>query len=100
MTRSLNRKVEIRFDVNSLSKIDSAAKAYGVSRAEFIRNAALTGRGAGDTPDASRSACKPLLTPGEYISLVQHVYRVLGGAVGRSTAELCVAATVHKLYSG
>jgi hypothetical protein len=99
MPRLFNRKVEIRFDDNSLSEIDSAAKAHGISRAEFIRNAALTGHGTGNAPEAPRSASRPLLTPGEYISLVQHVYRALGGAVGRTTAELCVAATVQKLYT-
>lgn len=94
MPRLFNRKVEIRFDDESLEKIDTAAKAYGLSRAEFIRSAALARQ------DAPSSVSKAPLTPDQYLSLVQHVYRLLGGAVGRSTAEICVAATVRKLYNG
>jgi hypothetical protein len=100
MPRTFNRKVEIRFDDESISKIDNAAKAYGLSRAEFIRNAALAGNDADTSPEAAGSPSKAPLTPDQYLSLVQHVYRVLGGAVGRSTAEVCVAATLRKLYNG
>ncbi len=100
MSRFFNRKVEIRFDDESLSKIDDAANAYGLSRAEFIRTAALTGHAANTSPEASSSPSKAPLTPDQYLSLVQHVYRTLGGAVGRSTTEVCVAATLRRLYNG
>lgn len=100
MSRFFNRKVEIRFDDESISKIDNAAKAYGLSRAEFIRSAALAGHNADGSPEVASSPGKAPLTPDQYLSLVQHVYRVLGGAVGRSTAEVCVATTLRKLYNG
>ena len=99
MPRLLNRKVEIRFEQESLDKIDDAAKACGLSRAEFIRNAAM-----GDSdciaPDVPRSVSKPRLTPDGYLTLVQGVYRALGGSISRSTAEQCVALTVRALYNG
>ena len=100
MPRLFNRKVEIRFDDESLCKIDDAAKAYGLSRAEFIRTVALTGCATRAAPEAPSSPSKVPLTPDQYLSLVQHVYRALGGAVGRSTTEVCVAATLRKLYKG
>ena len=100
MPRHFNRKIEIRFDDESIEKIDNAAKAYGMSRAEFIRSNALARCSTSASPEASSSPGKTLLTPDGYLSLVQHVYRLLGGAINRSTAEVCVAATLRELYNG
>jgi hypothetical protein len=100
MPRHFTRKIEIRFDDESVDKIDNAAKAYGMSRAEFIRSTALASCSASTSPEASSSPGKTLLTPDGYLSLVQHVYRLLGGAINRSTAEVCVAATLRELYNG
>ena len=41
MPRHFNKKVEIRFDDSSLQQIDSTANRLGLSRAEFIRCAAI-----------------------------------------------------------
>jgi hypothetical protein len=99
MPRFFNRKVEIRFDDESVEKIDNAAKAYGMSRAEFIRATALASCNSNTAPEASSSPGKTLLTPDGYLSLVQHVYRLVGGSINRSTAEVCVAATLRELYN-
>ena len=99
MPRYFTRKIEIRFDDQSIEKIDNAAKAYGMSRAEFIRSTLLASSSSLTSPKASSSPGKTLLTPDGYLSLVQHVYRLLGGAINRSTAEVCVAATLQEVYN-
>jgi hypothetical protein len=67
MPRHFTRKIEIRFDDESVDKIDNAAKAYGMSRAEFIRSTALASCSASTSPEASSSPGKTLLTPDGYL---------------------------------
>lgn len=98
MPRLFNRKVEIRFNDNSLNRIDQAAAGLGLSRTEFIRQAALGTVDYRTPSEASSSVSKPPLTVAQYLTLVQHVHRVMGGAIGRSAAEACVAATLQKLF--
>lgn len=99
MPRFYNRKIEIRFDDSSLIKIDNAAKACGLSRAEYIRSSALANYNANISLEAPSRSTKTILTPDKYLLLVQHVYRLLGGSISRSMAEVCVAAILLKLYN-
>ena len=99
MPRFANCKVEVRFDQETFDQINKAASACGLSRSDFIRNAVI-GNEACASSEASTSASKPPLTLSRYLTLIQQVYRALGGSVSRSTAELCVAVTVQNIYKG
>ena len=98
MPRFFNRKVEIRFDDNSLEQIDNTANRLGLSRAEFIRCAAIGTLQAGGTPKAPSSLVKPPLGTAQYFSLIQHVHRSLGGNISRIHVETCVAVTLKRLF--
>lgn len=97
MPRHFNRKVEIRFDDSSLQQIDSTANRLGLSRAEFIRCAAIGTLQADDTPKAPSSLTRSPLGTAQYLSLIQHVYRSLGGSISRIHVETCVAVTLKRL---
>jgi hypothetical protein len=99
MPRFANCKVEVRFDQETFDQINKAATACGLTRSEFIRNA-VVGNNACVASEVSGSVSKPPLTLDRYLTLVQQVYRALGGSVSRSTAELCVAVTVQSIYKG
>jgi len=99
MPRFSNCKIEVRFDQETFDQINRIANACGLSRSEFIRNAVM-GNAAHTVSEVPRSVSKPPLTLDGYLTLVQHVHRALGGSVSKSTAELCVAITVQKIYKG
>jgi hypothetical protein len=99
MTRQFNRKIEIRFENNSIEQIDQAANSIGLSRAEFIRQATMGTVACVATPEAPAGPCKPPLTVGQYHRMVSSAYRATGGAISRSQAETCAAAALHSLYN-
>jgi hypothetical protein len=97
MPRHFNRKVEIRFDDSSLEQIDITANRLGLSRAEFVRCAATGTLQNGDTAEAPSSLVRSPLGTDEYLSLVQHTYRALGGNISRIHVETCVAVVLKRL---
>jgi len=98
MPRFYNRKVEIRFEDSAIEQIDKVAAKSNLSRAEFIRNAAVNALDATPQPQVPTSATKPALTVSAYHALVQHVYRSMGGSVARIQVETCVATTLQYLF--
>lgn len=99
MPRFYNRKVEIRFENSAIEQIDEVAAKSNLSRAEFIRKATVNALNVPSQSQAPTVATKPALTVSAYHALVQHVYRLLGGAINRSMTEVCVAATLRELYN-
>lgn len=98
MPRLFNRKVEVRFDDNSLEQIDHVATTLGLSRAEFMRASVMATASHESSPEAPSSPGKPPLSVNEYHCMVSAAHRATGGAVSRVQAELCVAVTLKRLF--
>jgi metal-responsive CopG/Arc/MetJ family transcriptional regulator len=97
MPRFYNRKVEIRFEDSAIEQIDEVAANLGLSRAEYIRKAVAKTVGTQAPLESSASSIKRPISTKAYHSLVQHVYRNMGGSIARIQVESCVAIALKFL---